>query len=207
MSGIAAVAPVGIGRMAGHRLSTLVAILLSFLLLSLWALRPTLRADVAPDRIRPFAGQPYTAQAPAPVFPYVIPGDDTSAPQRSSLTVYENGTELGPRHAQHDRIRDVGRGAYSHWGRTVLFSSSDNTDPRTNGRRYTFEARAELSPLALWPGLLLAATAVALALRRSWPGSSAANAGLFDLGGLAGCLQLVLQTALPIVAITSLSGA
>lgn len=55
---------------------------------------------------------------------------------RSRLTLFEDGASLGPAHALHDTIRDHGRGAFSHWGGSLLFSSSDNSDPRRNGRIY-----------------------------------------------------------------------
>ncbi|HUS80719.1 MAG TPA: hypothetical protein VM283_05580, partial [Armatimonadota bacterium] len=55
----------------------------------------------------------------------------------SHLLVFEDGKQLGPVDNVHDNIRQIGGGRYSHWGRTSLyFSTSDNTDPRTNGRKY-----------------------------------------------------------------------
>jgi asparagine synthase (glutamine-hydrolysing) len=54
----------------------------------------------------------------------------------SSLRLYEDGAPLGPAHCAHAEIRSEGRGRFSHWGPTVYFSTSDNSDPRTNGRRY-----------------------------------------------------------------------
>ncbi|MBF0529575.1 MAG: hypothetical protein HQK55_09960, partial [Deltaproteobacteria bacterium] len=57
---------------------------------------------------------------------------------RSSLAMREDGRPLGPAHAVHADIRDLGLGRYSHWGSRVIFSTSDNSDPRTNGRTYTF---------------------------------------------------------------------
>ncbi|NPV48088.1 MAG: hypothetical protein HPY69_14130 [Armatimonadetes bacterium] len=55
----------------------------------------------------------------------------------SDLVLLEDGRPLGPAHAAHADIRKTGGGLYSHWGaHTVYFSTSDNTDPRTNGREY-----------------------------------------------------------------------
>jgi len=55
----------------------------------------------------------------------------------SDLVLLENGTPLGPAHSAHAEIRTQGGGRYSHWGaRTIYFSTSDNSDPRTNGREY-----------------------------------------------------------------------
>jgi hypothetical protein len=50
--------------------------------------------------------------------------------------MYEDQIALGPQHAPHVVIDQVGHGAYSHWGGEVLFSSSDNTDPNSNVRDY-----------------------------------------------------------------------
>jgi hypothetical protein len=54
----------------------------------------------------------------------------------SRLRLYEDDHELGPAHSLHEDIRARGSGAYSHWGSELYFSTSDNSDPRTNGYRY-----------------------------------------------------------------------
>jgi hypothetical protein len=59
----------------------------------------------------------------------------------SILILLENGSPLAAPHTSHDEIRRLGRGGYSHWGRYIYFSSSDNTDPRNNGRVYTLVQR------------------------------------------------------------------
>lgn len=56
---------------------------------------------------------------------------------RSPLIVFEDDLILGPSHSLHKAIRADGGGRYSHWGDSVLFSTSDGTDPNVNGRRYT----------------------------------------------------------------------
>jgi pectate lyase len=56
---------------------------------------------------------------------------------RSRLTLFEDGRALPYPHSTHDDIRELGAGRYSHWGEVVFFSSSDNTDPSRNGRRYS----------------------------------------------------------------------
>jgi hypothetical protein len=58
---------------------------------------------------------------------------------RSTIELYENGTRLGPAHSDHADIASLGYGRFSHWrknGTTIYWSSSDNTDPATNGRAY-----------------------------------------------------------------------
>jgi glycosyltransferase involved in cell wall biosynthesis len=56
----------------------------------------------------------------------------------SSLRLFENGIPLAVPHSVHDNIRDLGEGRFSHWFDHVYFSTSDNSDPRTNGRTYSF---------------------------------------------------------------------
>lgn len=67
-------------------------------------------------------------------------GDTIDDPHLSDLVLYEDGRPLGPAHADHSRIRLLGRGLYSHWHGDLYFSTSDNSDPRENGRVYRFEA-------------------------------------------------------------------
>lgn len=56
---------------------------------------------------------------------------------RGSLTfLLEDGRLLGPAHAAHDDIRREGRGRYCHWQNALYWSTSDNSDPNTNGRTY-----------------------------------------------------------------------
>lgn len=68
----------------------------------------------------------------------VADGDNSEAPQKSILKFYENGVELGAAHSVHNDIRKEGKGRFSHWGSTIFFSTSDNSDPRTNGRVYSY---------------------------------------------------------------------
>jgi hypothetical protein len=58
---------------------------------------------------------------------------------RSRLILFEDGQALPYAHSTHDDIRETGSGHYSHWGDAVFFSSSDNSDPSKNGRRYSVE--------------------------------------------------------------------
>lgn len=50
--------------------------------------------------------------------------------------VYEDGIPLAAPNALHQSIRDNGNGGFSVWNGSLYFSSSDNTNPRTNGRKY-----------------------------------------------------------------------
>jgi hypothetical protein len=82
----------------------------------------------------------------APLFlePQLAPllslADDVSNPRRSPLRLFEDQLPLGPPHSLHSRIREEGQGRYSHWQGNILnFSTSDNSDPNTNGRSYQIE--------------------------------------------------------------------
>lgn len=92
--------------------------------------------------IQPSVGHQYTARVP--VFP-------TDQLKESTLELFEDGVSLGAGHDGHHEIAGLGEGRYSHWGiaterrglkvqsfSVVYFSASDNSDPRTNGRRYTY---------------------------------------------------------------------
>ena len=65
-------------------------------------------------------------------------GDDAGHPRRSTLAVYEDGVALHPAHSPRETIRRHGRGRYLHWQERILFATSDNSDPNTNGRTYTW---------------------------------------------------------------------
>lgn len=63
--------------------------------------------------------------------------DTSDKPRKSSLRLYEDEMMLTFAHTSHDAIRQFGLGRYSHWGETLYFSTSDNSDPNTNGRVYS----------------------------------------------------------------------
>ncbi len=59
--------------------------------------------------------------------------------RRSSIEIYEDERRVGPPHSAHADVTKMGQGRYSHWrtnGAFFVFSSSDNSDPQTNGRAY-----------------------------------------------------------------------
>lgn len=63
--------------------------------------------------------------------------DEPAAPQRSPMILYEDGKPLGPPHSSRADIAKLGRGRFSHWIDVgYIFSSSDNSDPNSNGRKY-----------------------------------------------------------------------
>jgi hypothetical protein len=52
------------------------------------------------------------------------------------VSLLENGMPLRVPHASHDEVRNLGGGRFSHWNDTILFSTSDNSNPNETGRRY-----------------------------------------------------------------------
>jgi hypothetical protein len=81
--------------------------------------------------------------------------------------LFEDGRSLGAGYALRREIRKRGGGRYGFFGRTLYFSSSDGSDPRTNGRRYHYEGPWPLSRrAAIFLYALLAIAIVSLA--RPW---------------------------------------
>jgi hypothetical protein len=88
------------------------------------------RQSYAAEINTPVLDEGFCFRAPLPR--YLLSDKDSS----SCIAVYENSTRLGPGHCTHAEIRQVGCGRYSHWGAEIYFSTSDNSDPLTNGNRY-----------------------------------------------------------------------
>jgi len=85
--------------------------------------------------------------------------DDSPEGSWSNLALFEDDTALGPPHSVHATIRAEGLGAYSHWGDGLFFSSSDGSDPRTNGRTYRAVYRVFLVPRVALSLLMLSGAA------------------------------------------------
>lgn len=85
---------------------------------------------INPASVRSELGFCYMADVPD--------GMESDAEGVSGLTLMENGKPLPFPRSLHADIRAKGSGGYSHWKNAVYFSSSDNTDPRENGRIYSW---------------------------------------------------------------------
>ena len=120
-----------------------VALLLAGLVWAAWPRDRTWR--IAPNQINVHTPPSYAYVGPLPVLaPLVwIASDSPSDLARSGLRLFENGNPLGPPHSQPPRL-ESGRGAYLHWNGTLIFTASDNSNPRTNRRVY--EVRALVEP-------------------------------------------------------------
>lgn len=55
----------------------------------------------------------------------------------AEFELYEDESRLGPARSRHDEIRELGQGRYSIWSPLLYLSTSDDTNPSTNGRTYT----------------------------------------------------------------------
>ena len=73
----------------------------------------------------------------------IIAGDTVGSVSKSVLRLFEDEVELGPWRAPHEMIRQTGRGGFSHWERALFFSTSDNSDPSSNGRKYRILASTQ----------------------------------------------------------------
>jgi hypothetical protein len=86
---------------------------------------------------RPFfenPGSKFVVAVPVPSLENL--SDSMEFPARSPFTLYENATPMGPAHTIHVEIGEYGHGRFSHWNSDFIFSSSDGTNPKTNGRTY-----------------------------------------------------------------------
>jgi hypothetical protein len=63
-------------------------------------------------------------------------GDDLEDNFRSPVLLFENNRQLGPAHSLHANIAAHGNGRFSHWGSSVIFSTSDGAAPDFAGRVY-----------------------------------------------------------------------
>lgn len=92
--------------------------------------QPVLQLD--PKAVAPESGLAFSYATPQ----LASEADTSEQANRSPYLLMEDGKPLGPPHSIHDDIRKNGKGAWSHWGQAIYFSSSDGTDPRQNNRKY-----------------------------------------------------------------------
>jgi hypothetical protein len=78
-------------------------------------------------RIRPFDRKV--------LLPYA--DDPAEVHGHSPVIVYEGDQPLGPAHSTFADISKLGHGHFTYWiGQGLFFSTSDGSDPNSNGRRY-----------------------------------------------------------------------
>lgn len=62
--------------------------------------------------------------------------DTLTEQRRSPLILLEDGVAIGGSHAAHNEVSAAGGGTFSHWGEYLIMSTTDGSDPNTNGRTY-----------------------------------------------------------------------
>jgi hypothetical protein len=140
------------------------AVCIAVLLLLLFP--PTLSLQLAKQSMSRFSehGHGFVVRLNFKTLPGIYAPSDDGQVHWSSLRLFENFRELGPSHSTHHDIDQLGGGRFSHWGGKLYFSSSDKTDPRTNGRLYAVVAKASPS----WWLIITAIGLVALSSLDLW---------------------------------------
>ena len=75
--------------------------------------------------------------------------DDADNPRRSPILLCEGPRQLGTGHIFHADVAELGKGRFSHWGPRIIFTASDNSNPNTNGRKYT-AVKMDYVPAFTW---------------------------------------------------------
>jgi hypothetical protein len=144
-------------------LLTIVGCCLALLPIVLDLAAPNFAWTIQTANLTSWGGDSWVQQVGGISWPYVMDSDHggvTGSP--SSFT--EGGVTLGPPHSGHDDIRTLGEGRYSLWNENIVFSTSDGTDPRSNGKTYVLTGRTRPSgPVIPW-SITGAAAAICLAL-------------------------------------------
>jgi hypothetical protein len=150
--------------------------------------------DISVSTIGPPRGHAYVVprlelrSGALPNWFYNMDGDRGVSPTASSLWLREDGRRMDSPHARHRKLEEVGGGFYSHWNGSLWFSTSDNSDPRRNGRRYTVGLAPSTGRLLLAPGLLFIALL-------GWRQSRGIVAGLPEIRAAAAGLARARDTA------------
>ena len=96
-----------------------------------------------------------------------LPDEHRTYAARYRLKVFEDDVLLGPHERSNNRVRNHGSGRYrmdDKW--TLRMSTSDNTSPVTNIRKYTLQLPARVKPLQLAAAVSLLLVASFLVVRR-----------------------------------------
>jgi hypothetical protein len=133
--------------------------------------RPLVEMALDTRQAEHLGGFAYVLDLPRLVaFPLELPHDGFPY-WRSPLRLLENGRPLERAHAVQREIMERGGGRYSHWASPsdiLIFSSSDGSDPRTNGRAYAIRGRPTVDHRLAVGALLLLMLQLPLAI--AWIG-------------------------------------
>jgi len=103
---------------------------------------------IDPAKVTHYNGYLYTAKIEHQISPLFEVIDESLDRAPGNLILTENGRALGPAHTPHNEIQAKGYGRFSHWNGQAVFSSSDGSDPRTNGLNYVASVTAQ--PAERW---------------------------------------------------------
>lgn len=110
----------------------------------------TVRLGTGAATIQQGPGQAFAVRIPSPEFCGVLRIADVASQisSGSNLLLLEDGKALSDVQATDNAVMELGRGRYVVWRRnTLIFSTSDNSDPRFNGRVYEIRVPVSIHPL------------------------------------------------------------
>lgn len=118
---------------------------------------PCTQKQVDLTHVFPNGGNRYVVDVKFGVLPDWGSPPTVATLHRSTARLFEHDNdtvmrELGPAHSVHTDIGSLGRGRFSHWGNesgsveALFFSTSDNSDPRSNGRTYWYCTELDTPP-------------------------------------------------------------
>ncbi len=150
---------------------------------------PRLEAPMEASQISAEEGHAFTFDPSLQThWPYVVPSHPAFQLAPGDVQLIEDGRPLGSLEPAHDTIRQRGGGLFNFWQDTLWFSTSDNTDPRTNGRTYTVRVKARMARSAEVAEVLAIGILVVLILYRIGP--VILNATARTISPLRRCLDL-----------------
>ena len=156
---------------------------------------PKISRAIAPSDIQSELGLAYqVSEGMAGSRLYRLVTDSGKAPISSNFELIEDDHPFGIAHSVHADIRAKGGGRYSFWDGKLIFSTIDGTDPRTNGRAYSFVSSTAVKPwlrLLLLAILALADAAFAKSFKREILFHLRAHGGVIVGTGIGGSLVLL----------------
>jgi hypothetical protein len=143
--------------------------------------------DLAPTAMHHSGGYSYAAEfsPSAHAIPFLEPvRANRNSASGPNVRLLEDDERIGMPRARAELIQTLGAGRYSVTGTSILFSTPDNSDPRTNGRSYAVQERLVLSGAINVAIIVLLGISLLLLARRHavWVlgglGAAAAAAGI-----------------------------
>lgn len=122
---------------------TTASITLGLLALILYIFPAYVSKTIDSSSIRHADGNAYVANLPSALSEgwikkvFGAASDSSASPSQSRLRLFEEGARIGIAHSMHSEIADKGMARFSHWGAEIVFSATDNTNPKMNGRQYS----------------------------------------------------------------------